>query len=156
MKTIPPRCPEPEGGRQYWRSLDQLAETAEFQEWVAREFPAGASECSDPVTRRKFMKLMSASFIFAGLGLSGCRRPEETIYPFSRLPENYTHGQAVYYATARPIRNQVIPLLVKSHEGRPTKVESRRSSSAAKAGSTIASSYARSSCSSAAESVSGT
>ncbi len=123
MKTIPPRCPEPEGGRQYWRSLEQLAETAEFQEWVAREFPAGASECSDPVTRRQFMKLMSASFIFAGLGLSGCRRPEETIYPFSRLPENYTHGQAVYYATARPIRNQVIPLLVKSHEGRPTKVE---------------------------------
>src|SRR5437870_129674 len=26
MKTIPPSCPEPESGRMYWRSLDQLAE----------------------------------------------------------------------------------------------------------------------------------
>ena len=32
MKTIPPTCPEPEPGRKYWRSLDQLAETPEFRE----------------------------------------------------------------------------------------------------------------------------
>ena len=44
MKKIPPPCPEPESGRKYWRSLDQLTETAEFRQWVEREFPAGASE----------------------------------------------------------------------------------------------------------------
>jgi molybdopterin-containing oxidoreductase family iron-sulfur binding subunit len=94
MKTIPPPCPEPEFGRKYWRSLDQLAETPQFQEWVEREFPAGASEWTDPVSRRHFVKIMSASFLLAGLGLggSGCRRPEERIVPFSKMPENYVHG----------------------------------------------------------------
>src|SRR5947208_2291934 len=90
MKTIPPACPEPEYGRRYWRSLDDLAETAEFRQWVEREFPAGASEWTDPVSRRHFVKIMSASFMLAGLGLgaAGCRRPEQKILPFSRMPEN--------------------------------------------------------------------
>ena len=62
MKTIPPPCPEPDVGPKYWRSLDQLAETPEFREWLEREFPAGASEFTDPVSRRYFVKIMSASF----------------------------------------------------------------------------------------------
>ncbi len=123
MKTIPPSCPEPEIGQKYWRSLDQLADTAEFREWVNREFPSGASEFTDPVGRRHFMKIMGASFLLAGVGLTGCRRPEEKIIPFSRLPEGYVHGVAQYFATAMPTRTGAIPLLVKSHEGRPTKIE---------------------------------
>ncbi len=71
MKTIPPPCPEPESGLKYWRSLDQLADTPEFRQWVEREFPAGASEFTDPVSRRHFVKIMSASFLLAGFGLSG-------------------------------------------------------------------------------------
>jgi MoCo/4Fe-4S cofactor protein with predicted Tat translocation signal len=123
MKTIPPPCPEPETGLKYWRSLDQLAETPEFRQWVEREFPAGASEFTDPVGRRHFVKIMGASFLLGGLGLTGCRRPEEKILPFSKLPEGYVHGVAQYYATARPTRTGAVPLVVKSHEGRPTKVE---------------------------------
>ena len=123
MKTIPPPCPEPETGPRYWRSLDELAETPEFRQWVEREFPAGASELTDPVSRRHFVKIMSASFLFAGLGLTGCRRPEENILPYSRLPEGYVHGTAQFYATARPTRGSAIPLLVKSSDGRPTKIE---------------------------------
>ena len=66
MKTIPPTCPEPETGPKYWRSLDQLADTPEFREWVEREFPEGATELKDPITRRNFVQLMSASFLLAG------------------------------------------------------------------------------------------
>lgn len=125
MKTIPPPCPVPETGPKYWRSLDQVADKPEFRQWVEREFPAGASEMTDPVTRRSFVKLMSASFLLAGFGLagSGCRRPVEKIYPFSKMPEGYVHGVAKYYATAMPSRGSAIPLLAKSHEGRPTKLE---------------------------------
>ena len=125
MKTIPPPCPEPESGVKYWRSIDQLAETPEFQAWAEKEFPAGASQLEDGATRRDFIKLMSASFALAGAGMmgSGCRRPVENIYPFSRLPEGYTHGVAQFFATAMPSRGSAIPLVVKSHEGRPTKVE---------------------------------
>src|SRR5215472_2429682 len=125
MKRIPPACPEPETGRMYWRSLDQLAETPEFQQWVEREFPEGASEWNDPVSRRHFVKIMSASFLLGGLGLvgSGCRRPVEKILPFSKMPENYVHGVPQYFATAMPTRGSAIPLVVRSHDGRPIKVE---------------------------------
>lgn len=112
-------------GRVYWRSLDELANTPEFRAWAEREFPEGASEWSDPVSRRHFVKIMSASFLLAGLGFagSGCRRPEERIMPFTRLPENYTHGVPQFYATAMPGRTSALPLIVKSHEGRPVKIE---------------------------------
>jgi molybdopterin-containing oxidoreductase family iron-sulfur binding subunit len=123
MKTIPPACPEPETGHRYWRSLDQLADTPEFREFVEREFPAGASEWNDPVSRRHFVKLMSASFLLAGWGLTGCRRPVETVLPFSKMPENYLHGAAQHFATAMPVRGSAIPLVVKAHEGRPVKIE---------------------------------
>jgi molybdopterin-containing oxidoreductase family iron-sulfur binding subunit len=125
MKTIPPPCPEPESGQRYWRSLDDLADRPEFRQWVEREFPAGADEMADAQTRRHFVKIMGASFLLGGMGLfgSGCRRPEERILPFSKLPEGYVHGVAQYFATAMPTRGSAIPLLVKSHDGRPTKVE---------------------------------
>ena len=125
MKTIPPPCPVPDTGPKYWRSLDQVADTPEFRQWAEREFPAGASELSDPVTRRSFVKLMGASFLLAGagFGLTGCRRPVEKIYPFSKMPEGYVHGLAKYYATAMPTRGTAVPLLAKSNDGRPTKLE---------------------------------
>jgi MoCo/4Fe-4S cofactor protein with predicted Tat translocation signal len=123
MKTIPPPCPEPEAGPKYWRSLEQLSGSPEFRQWVEREFPAGASEWNDPVSRRNFVKVMSASFLLAGLGATGCRRPVEKIYPFAKMPENYTYGMPQYYATAMPSRRGAVPLVVKSNEGRPTKIE---------------------------------
>jgi molybdopterin-containing oxidoreductase family iron-sulfur binding subunit len=125
MKTIPPPCPEPEVGRKYWRSLEQLAETPEFNQWLEREFPQGASEWTDPVSRRHFVKIMSASLMLAGIGVagSGCRRPEEKILPFSRMPENYIHGVPQFFATAMPTRGSAIPLVVRSNDGRPTKIE---------------------------------
>jgi len=124
-KTIPPTCPEPETGRTYWRSLDQVSDTPEFREWLHREFPAGASELTDPVTRRHFVKIMSASFALAGVGLgaTGCRRPVEKIEPFGKQPEGYVHGVPSYYATAMPTRTGAVPLVAKSHDGRPVKVE---------------------------------
>lgn len=123
MKTIPPPCPEPDVGPKYWRSLEHLSDDPVFRQWVEREFPAGASELTDPVTRRNFMRIMSASFLLAGFGLSGCRRPVHHIYPFAKKPEGYVHGVPVYYATSMSLRGTTVPLLVKSHEGRPTKIE---------------------------------
>ncbi|MGA3267356.1 MAG: TAT-variant-translocated molybdopterin oxidoreductase [Verrucomicrobiota bacterium] len=112
-------------GRRYWRSLDELADTPEFKEWLQREFPKGASEFTDEVSRRHFLKIMSASFALAGLGVmaSGCRRPEEKLEPFGQQPENYVFGEPQYFATAMPTRTGAIPLVVKSCDGRPIKIE---------------------------------
>ncbi len=122
MKIIPPQCSEPETVK-YWKSIDQLENSAEVRTWIDREFPDKASEAD--FNRRDFVKLMSASMAFAGIGLmgSGCRKPEQRIYPFAKLPDDYVHGLAKFYATAMPTRTGGVPLLVKSNDGRPTKVE---------------------------------
>ena len=120
--------PEAPSGRVYWRGLDELAETPEFRNWVDREFPEGAGEWADPVSRRHFIKLMSASFLLAGAGFagSGCRRPAEHLEPFGQAPENYVHGTPRYFATAMPAPGGALPLVVKSYEGRPTKIEGNK------------------------------
>jgi molybdopterin-containing oxidoreductase family iron-sulfur binding subunit len=109
-------------GREYWRSLESLAETPEFKEFLHREFPQNASEWLDPVARRSFLKLMGASLALAGV--SACtRQPDEEIVPYVRQPEEEVPGKPLFFATAMPMNGAGLGLLVESHEGRPTKVE---------------------------------
>jgi len=111
-------------GRDYWKSLDHLAETPVFQEFLYREFPQGASELTelnDPVSRRAFISLMGASLALAGL--AGCRRPVEKIIPYVVAPEEIIPGVPNYYATTMPFMSNAFGLIVESHEGRPTKIE---------------------------------
>ncbi len=108
-------------GKTYWRSLDQLADTDEFRQFVEREFPDSASELNDPVSRRVFLSLMGASVALAGL--AGCRRPVEKIIPYVVGQENITPGLPKFYATTMPFGLENIGVLVENHEGRPTKLE---------------------------------
>jgi molybdopterin-containing oxidoreductase family iron-sulfur binding subunit len=109
-------------GRTYWRSLEALAETPEFEEFLHREFPQNASEWLDPVGRRNFLKLMGAALALAGV--SACtRQPAEDIVPYVRQPEELVPGKPLFYATAMPMHGAGMGLLVESHEGRPTKIE---------------------------------
>src|SRR5262249_48114912 len=87
-----------------------------------QEFPRHASEWSDSVSRRRFLKLMAASLALAGL--EGCAgKPKETIVPYARAPEEVVTGKPLYFATAMTLAGSAIGLLVESHEGRPTKIE---------------------------------
>ena len=109
-------------GPEYWRSLEELAGTDEFKEALHREFPKGASEWVDSVSRRGFLKVMGASLGLAGM--TGCvRLPLESIVPYVRQPEGVIPGRPMYYATASTLGGYASPLLVESHLGRPTKVE---------------------------------
>ncbi len=133
--------PEPSerelSGPRYWRSLDELAATPGFQEQVAREFPAGASELNG-VDRRHFFKIMAASFALGGMGLAaGCRRPEERILAYGKSVEGVIPGLPLYFATAMPSKGGAIPLLAETHQGRPTKLEGNPSYAPYGGGSTI-------------------
>ena len=109
-------------GKRYWRSIDELAGTPEFEAAVAKEFPDAAAEWVDPVSRRGFLKLMSASLALAGL--AGCaKQPDEPIYPYVKQPEDLVLGKSNYFATAFPFATGGLPLLVKSDAYRPIKVD---------------------------------
>jgi MoCo/4Fe-4S cofactor protein with predicted Tat translocation signal len=107
-------------GKRYWRSIDELADTAEFQAAVEKEFPSAAQEWVDPVSRRGFMKLMGASLALAGL--AGCtKQPDEPIYPYVKQPEDLILGKPMYFATAHPFVTGAVPLLVKSDSSGPSR-----------------------------------
>lgn len=109
-------------GPEYWRSLEELAGSEEFQEMLHREFPKGASEWLDEFSRRGFLKTMGASLALAGL--TGCTRmPITEIVPYVRQPENVVPGRPMFYATAFTLGGYASPILVESHMYRPTKVE---------------------------------
>src|SRR6202167_1853146 len=109
-------------GPEYWRSLEELAGTEEFQEMLHREFPKGASEWLDDFSRRGFLRTMGASLALAGL--TGCTKmPNTEIVPYVRQPEIVVPGRPMFYATAFTLGGYASPILVESHMFRPTKVE---------------------------------
>ncbi|HTB14880.1 MAG TPA: TAT-variant-translocated molybdopterin oxidoreductase [Bryobacteraceae bacterium] len=106
----------------YWRSLEELASTAEFRAFVEDEFPNRTPDWNDPTSRRRFLTLMGASVALAGA--SGCTvQPKEVIVPYVRQPEEVVPGNALFYATAMSTAGIATGLLVESHLGRPTKIE---------------------------------
>jgi len=109
-------------GKQYWRGLEEIAGTEEFQDMLHREYPDGAGEWSDPVSRRNFLKLMGASLALAGVGAC-TRQPDEVIVPYVKAPEQFVPGVPTFYATAMPLRGYAIGVLAESHMGRPIKLE---------------------------------
>jgi len=121
LETVRAKLAETQGP-EYWRSLEELAGSQEFQEMMHREFPKGASEWLDAVSRRGFLKLMGASLALAGM--TGCtKQPPEPIVPYVRQPEEVIPGRPLFYATAFTLSGYATPLLVESHLGRPTKIE---------------------------------
>lgn len=108
----------------YWLSLEQWGGDPEFQEKAEREFitsPLKSEDGEDGVARREFLKLMGASL---ALSTAGClRRPVQKIVPYAKQPEEITLGKANYYTSSWSDGLEVFPLLVKSLEGRPIKVE---------------------------------
>jgi MoCo/4Fe-4S cofactor protein with predicted Tat translocation signal len=121
VETAHPSIAESKGP-QFWRSLEELAGSPEFQQMTHREFPKGASEWLDPVSRRGFLRLMGASLAMAGM--SACtKQPPEPIVPYVRQPEEVVPGRPLFYATAFSLGGYGSPILVESHLYRPTKVE---------------------------------
>ena len=105
----------------YWRSLEELADTAEFRAFVDDEFPNRAPDWNNIASRRRFLALMGASVALAGTACTV--QPKEVIVPYVRQPEELVPGNPLFYATAMSIAGIATGLLVESHLGRPTKIE---------------------------------
>lgn len=105
----------------YWRSLNELDKTPDFQQFLEREFPKAASEFPSGVSRRRWVQLMSASIALSGA--AGCRYGPEKIAPFVIRPENTLSGVPKFYATSFELAGRAVNLLVTNRDGRPIKVE---------------------------------
>jgi MoCo/4Fe-4S cofactor protein with predicted Tat translocation signal len=110
-------------GKTYWRSLEELAGTKQFEEYVHREFAEGESEWDSEVSRRNFVKLMGASLALAGV--VGCmKQPVEQIVPYTNPPETQNAGnKPLFFATAFVMGGYAKGVLAEQHQGRPTKLE---------------------------------
>ncbi len=104
---------------QWWRSLDELADSPRYRAFLESEFPAAA----DPggVNRRRWLQVMGASLALAAAG--GCRWKKQDILPFTHRPEDRTPGQFERFATAMPWGEAVMGLEVTCVDGRPIKIE---------------------------------
>jgi len=116
--NMPPPAMQPRHGTPVGTSaLDSLPETFD-------EFPEGASEFTDEVSRRRFLSVMGASLALAGA--TGCNlRPasQRKIVPYTTQPDEITLGVPLFFATAAPLGGYGAGILVRSHEGRPIKIE---------------------------------
>ncbi len=113
-------------GRRYWRSLGEYEGTTEFQETLGREFDPGLETESDEEAennRRGFLKMMGGAAALAGMTLTSCRRPLQKILPFTEHVEWIIPGKPLLYATAMPRSNGSTPMVVVTHEGRPTHLQ---------------------------------
>ncbi|MEO8503062.1 MAG: TAT-variant-translocated molybdopterin oxidoreductase [Acidobacteriota bacterium] len=116
-------------GPQFWRSLEELAATPQFEDMLHREFPRHAAEwpadgdgATNGFSRRNFLQLSSASLALAGL--TACtRQPIEKIVPYVKQPEEILPGRPLFFATAMPFLGYANPVLAESNMGRPTKLE---------------------------------
>ncbi|GEP44926.1 TAT-variant-translocated molybdopterin oxidoreductase [Brevifollis gellanilyticus] len=111
---------EPQTGKRYWRSPAELEQRSEFLSTLGVEFPAGDTLTEEEAgnSRRDFLKLMGAS---AGMmGLAACRRPVVNILPYTNHVEWVIPGKSLLYASAMPTPTGAVPMVVTTHEGRPT------------------------------------
>ncbi len=115
--------PEPE----FFQSVDEWMNTAEFRQMMQDEFPEDAEAWLDPVSRRRFFQLAGASAALAGaVGCNYSLKPmsQHKVVPYVEQPVEILPGVPLFFATAMEQAGGVgLGLIAKSSEGRPLKVE---------------------------------
>jgi molybdopterin-containing oxidoreductase family iron-sulfur binding subunit len=104
-----------------WRTLAEAAGAAPASD---AEFPEGATDPPTGMTRRGFVQVLGASIALAGA--AACKPPRQRMVSYVRRPPEVTPSVAAYYATAMAVGGYAVGVVVRSNEGRPTKVEGNR------------------------------
>jgi molybdopterin-containing oxidoreductase family iron-sulfur binding subunit len=86
------------------------------------EFPSGASEWPNELSRREFLRLSGATLALAGVGAC-TKQPIEKIVPFAKQPPETTPGKPLHFTSATTFNGYAQGIIVTSREGRPIKIE---------------------------------
>jgi MoCo/4Fe-4S cofactor protein with predicted Tat translocation signal len=109
-----------QSGPQLWRSLEELADSDAFRQWLQQEQPRLAEVLG--LDRRQFLRTLGAALALAGVTACG-RPPQNEIVPYVHAPVGQVDGLPRFFATALTRNGYAQGVLVESHMGRPTKVE---------------------------------
>ncbi|RAK02169.1 molybdopterin-containing oxidoreductase family iron-sulfur binding subunit [Larkinella arboricola] len=127
--------------KRYWRGLEELRNDESFVKNAYKEFseptdatPAESGSIVDGISsdRRDFLKVLG--FGMAAVSLAACETPVHKAIPYINKPESTFPGIADYYASTFSEGGDYVPVLVKTREGRPIKIEGNTSSSITKGG----------------------
>lgn len=115
----------------FWISAEDLNNDPVILESANREFPEHSlmeemaeNGSADKVeaTRRDFLKMLGFSLGAATVAAS-CEIPVKKAIPYVVKPDSIVPGVASYYASVFTDGGDTIPVLVKTREGRPIKIE---------------------------------
>lgn len=108
-------------GAAFWRALDDLVDAPDMRKRLDDAFPALASGTGD-WRRRDILKCLGGALAIAGL--DGCERaPAGDALPFVEQADGVEPGIARFYATAVELDGIARPMVGKTREGRPVKLE---------------------------------
>ena len=119
--------------KKYWKGLEDLHNTADFQKAVENEFPeelsidevvANQADSNVSTGRRDFLKLLG--FSVGAATLAACETPVTKVIPYVNKPENVTPGIATYYASTYYDGSDYANILVKTREGRPIHIKANK------------------------------
>lgn len=117
-----------EGNQQYWNGIEELEGGAAFEKARKNEFAEDLpieEKLADTnleltANRRDFLKLFG--FGLTAAALAACTEtPVKKVIPYVIKPDDVTPGVASFYAST--CMSSGIPVLVKTREGRPIKME---------------------------------
>ncbi len=108
-------------GDAYWRALEDAGEDATLRRAAQACLPELAGLWGRRIDRRQLLQLLGASLMFAGA--SACSRPREKLVPYTAMPEGLVPGVPQLWATALSRGGYAHGVVVKTHMGRPIKVE---------------------------------
>jgi len=116
--------------KQYWKGIEELNQDKDFVEKQQNEFSEelpilddlNQSLKQESTKRRDFLKTLGFSLSAAAFAAS-CEMPVRKSIPYVVKPDKVTPGQANYYASTYTAGGDFVPVLVKTREGRPIKIE---------------------------------
>ncbi len=112
-----------------WRTLEERERGPAA---AKDEFPEGAAEAPDGLSRRSFLQVLGTSAALAGLG--ACKPPRENVVSYVAQPRSVSPSIPSAYATAVARDGYAVGVVVTSWEGRPTKLEGNRAHPASRGG----------------------
>lgn len=125
--------------KQYWSDAEQLNRPVTNQDVAENEFkeelPFDLSEGMFNATtpRRDFLKFLGFSTLAATV-VASCEMPVRKAIPYAIKPEDITPGIPNYYASTFVDGGEYCPIIIKTRDGRPIKVEGNELSTITRGG----------------------